>query len=46
MNKPHWSTVYLDAEVPREGLADMMRAAYRPVASALRQRARHEQRGA
>ncbi len=42
MNKEHWSTVYLDGEVPREVIADMARASYTTLFSSLSKRARKE----
>lgn len=42
MNKVHWSTVYLDGEVPREVLADMVRASHKALLSSLSQKARRE----
>ncbi|MCQ4936501.1 MULTISPECIES: MmcQ/YjbR family DNA-binding protein [Anaerotignum] len=35
MNKVHWSTVYLDSEIPNEVLADMVRASYKLMFSLL-----------
>lgn len=35
MNKVHWSTVYLDSEIPHEVLADMVRASHKLVFSLL-----------
>lgn len=35
MNKIHWSTVYLDGEVPREMLADMVLASHHVLLSSL-----------
>lgn len=42
MNKVHWSTVYLDGEVPREALADMVHASYCALLSTLSKKARQE----
>lgn len=42
MNKLHWSTAYLDGEVPREVLADMVKAAHGALLSCLSQRAQRE----
>lgn len=45
MNKVHWSTAYLDGDVPREILADMARAAYGAVLATLSKKARLEIQG-
>lgn len=42
MNKIHWSTVYLDGEVPREIVADMVQASHRVVFSSLTRKAQRE----
>jgi predicted DNA-binding protein (MmcQ/YjbR family) len=42
MNKLHWSTVYLDADVPREMLVDMVRASHETVLSSLSKKAQQE----
>ncbi len=42
MNKMHWSTVYLDGDVPRDVLADMARAAHRALLQTLSQKAQRE----
>lgn len=42
MNKLHWSTVYLDGEVPREVLGDMVRASYGTMLSSLSKKAQKE----
>lgn len=42
MNKVHWSTVYLDGEVPKEILADMVTASYRTLLSSLSKKAQWE----
>ncbi len=42
MNKIHWSTVYLDGEVPKEVLADMVCASYTVMVSSLSKKARQE----
>lgn len=42
MSKLHWSTAYLDGEVPREVLADMVRAAHRVVLASLGKKAQQE----
>lgn len=44
MNKLHWSTVYLDGEVPREVLADIVHTAYKTVFSSLSNKAQRELR--
>jgi len=41
MNKLHWSTVYLDGDVPRQVLADMVRASHKLVLSSLSKKAQH-----
>jgi len=35
MNKIHWSTVYLDGNVPQDVLADIVHASYQLVRSSL-----------
>ncbi len=42
MNKVHWSTIYLDGEVPEEVLIDAVCAAYKAVLASLSHRARQE----
>ena len=42
MNKLHWSSVYLDGEVPREVLADMVNASYKTALLSLSGKARRE----
>lgn len=42
MNKVHWSTVYLDGEVPREVLSDMVRASHNVLFSSLSKKAQRE----
>ena len=42
MNKNHWSTVYLDGDVPREVLADMVQASYKVALSSLSKKAQRE----
>lgn len=42
MNKVHWSTAYLDGEVPREVLADMVRASHKVLLSSLSRKAQQE----
>lgn len=42
MNKVHWSTAYLDGEIPREVLTDMACAAHQLVLSSLTKKARRE----
>lgn len=42
MNKMHWSTVYLDGEVPHEVLADMIRASYETMLLSLSKKAQKE----
>lgn len=42
MNKQHWSTVYLDSEVPRQVIADMVRAAHKVVLLSLSKKAQQE----
>lgn len=39
MNKVHWSTVYLDCDIPFEVLADMVRASHKLVLSTLSKKA-------
>lgn len=38
MSKLHWSTVYLDGDVPQEVIADMVSASYKLVRSSLSQK--------
>ncbi len=45
MNKTHWSTVYLDGEVPQAALADLVCAAHRCVLSSLNGKARRAIQG-
>lgn len=45
MNKLHWSTVYLDGEVPREVLRDMAASAYQTRLSSLSKKAQREIQG-
>lgn len=42
MNKVHWSTVYLDGEVPQAVLADIVQASYRVLFSSLTKKAQRE----
>lgn len=42
MNKLHWSTVYLDSDVPHEILADMVSASYKLVFSTLAKKVQRE----
>lgn len=42
MNKVHWSTAYLDGDVPREVLADMVLASHGVVFSSLAKKAQKE----
>ena len=42
MNKHHWSTAYLDGDVPREVLADVVHAAHKVVFSSLSKKAQRE----
>lgn len=42
MNKVHWSTAYLDGEVPREVLADMVYASYKVSLSSLSKKTQRE----
>lgn len=42
MNKLHWSTVYLDGEVPKEVLADMVLASYKVLLSSLSKKVQRE----
>lgn len=42
MNKQHWSTVYLDGAVPKEVLADMVRASHKWMLSSLSKKAQRE----
>jgi predicted DNA-binding protein (MmcQ/YjbR family) len=45
MNKQHWSSVYLDGEVPQDVIADIVRAAYKLAFSSLSKKARREATG-
>jgi predicted DNA-binding protein (MmcQ/YjbR family) len=42
MNKLHWSTVYLDSDVPREIIADMVGTAYKTMLVSLSKKAQQE----
>lgn len=42
MNKLHWSSVYLDSEVPRQLLADMAKAAHQCLFTSLSKKAQRE----
>ena len=42
MNKLHWSSVYLDGEVPREVIADMVCAACKVMLASLSKKAQRE----
>jgi predicted DNA-binding protein (MmcQ/YjbR family) len=42
MNKLHWSTVYLDGDVPREVIADMVRASHKTLLASFSEKARRE----
>lgn len=42
MNKTHWSTVYLDGEVPKAVFADMVHASYTLMLSSLSKKAQRE----
>ena len=42
MNKIHWSTVYLDGEVPREVVSDMVQASHRVMFLSLSKKAQRE----
>ena len=42
MNKTHWSSVYLDGEVPREVILDMVVASHRVMLSSLSKKAQRE----
>lgn len=42
MKKLYWSTAYLDGNVPREVLADMVRSAHKEVLSSLSKKAQQE----
>ncbi len=42
MNKEHWSTVYLDGEVPPEVIEDMVRASHRTMLASLSKKAQRE----
>ena len=46
MNKLHWSTVYLDSDVPREVIAAMAHASHKLVLAALSKKAQQEILGA
>lgn len=42
MNKLHWSTAYLDGEVPQEVLSEMVSASYKLMISSLSKKAQSE----
>lgn len=42
MNKQHWSTVYLDSDVPKEVIASMVYASYKLALSSLSKKAQRE----
>ena len=42
MNKLHWSTVYLDSDVPREVISGMVHAAHKLVLASLSKKAQQE----
>ena len=42
MNKQHWSTVYLDGNVPQDVLADIVYASYKLVRSSLSKKVQQE----
>ena len=42
MNKLHWSTVYLDSEVPREVISDMVHASHKLVLASLSKKVQQE----
>ena len=42
MNKLHWSTVYLDSDVPQEVISDMVRASHKLVLASLSKKAQQE----
>ncbi len=42
MNKVHWSSVYLDSELPRDLLAGIVQAAHKTLLSSLSQKAQRE----
>ncbi len=42
MNKVHWSTLYLDGEIPENVLFDMVSAAHETVYSSLSKKAQRE----
>lgn len=42
MNKQHWSTAYLDGELPREVLGDMVRASHKALLSSLSKKVQRE----
>lgn len=42
MNKIHWSTVYLDGNVPKEVIADMVIASHKTLLSSLSKKAQKE----
>lgn len=42
MNKVHWSTVYLDGTVPRDVLADMVKASHKTLLATLSKKAQKE----
>lgn len=45
MNKEHWSTVYLDGEVPKEVITDMVNASHKVLLSSLSKKVQHEIQG-
>lgn len=42
MNKVHWSTVYLDRDIPNEVLAEMVRASYKLMFSLLNKKVQRD----
>lgn len=42
MNKFHWSTVYLDTDVPQDVIFDMVASSHKLVLSSLSKKAQHE----
>ena len=42
MNKLHWSTVYLNSDVPQDVIADMVRASHKLALSSLSKKAQRE----
>lgn len=45
MNKLHWSSIYLDGEVPQDVIADIVYASYKLVLSSLSKKAQRELAG-